>query len=279
MSQDTLISDLYWKELKEEATRIAKEEPLLRVALEKSILNSTGFDQALARVCSYSLSNAIVGHDELYRMCMEAYSSCPDLLEAAACDMRAVIARDPASADSVVVPFLFLKGPRVLEIWRVSHWLWLQGRKPLARYVQCAISDTFGVDIHPAARIGRGIMLDHALGIVIGETAVVGDMVSMLHGVTLGGTGKVSGDRHPKVGRGVMIGAGAKVLGNIRIGEGAKIGAGSVVLDEVPPHTTVAGVPARSVGRPIEYMPSLSMDQTLDHDYCPAMGQDLNKIL
>lgn len=268
---DTTVSDLYWKELQEEATKVASSEPLLRAALEKSVLNSSGFDQALARVCSYSLANNIVGRTELYSMCMQAYESQPELLEIAACDMRAVIARDPASADSVVVPFLFLKGPRVLQLWRVSHWLWEQGRKSLSRYVQCAISDVFGVDIHPAARIGRGIMLDHALGIVIGETAVVGDMVSMLHGVTLGGTGKVSGDRHPKVGRGVMIGAGAKVLGNIHIGEGAKIGAGSVVLDDVPPHTTVAGVPARTVGRPIEYMPSLSMDQTLCDDYCPAI--------
>lgn len=271
MNQDTTVSELYWKELKAEAAKTVAEEPLLRAALEKSVLTASGFDQALARVCSYSLANAIVGRTELYAMCMQAYESCPELLEDAACDMRAVIARDPASADSTVVPFLFLKGPHVLEIWRVAHWLWQQGRKPLARYVQCAISDVFGADIHPAARIGRGIMLDHALGIVIGETAVVGDMVSMLHGVTLGGTGKVSGDRHPKVGRGVMIGAGAKVLGNIHIGEGAKIGAGSVVLDDVPPHTTVAGVPARSVGRPIEYMPSLGMDQTLHDDYCPVM--------
>ena len=269
--QDTTVSELYWKELQAECAKTASSEPLLRSALEKSVLSASGFDQALARVCSYSLANNIVGRTELYSMCMQAYESQPELLEIAACDMRAVIARDPASADSVVVPFLFLKGPRVLQLWRVSHWLWLQGRKSLSRYVQCAISDVFGVDIHPAARIGRGIMLDHALGIVIGETAVVGDMVSMLHGVTLGGTGKVSGDRHPKVGRGVMIGAGAKVLGNIHIGEGAKIGAGSVVLDDVPPHTTVAGVPARTVGRPIEYMPSLSMDQTLSDDYCPAI--------
>ncbi len=271
MNEATHSSDEYWKDLRKEAAQIAQSEGVLRLTLEKSVLTSTGFDQALARVSSYSLANGIVGRAELYAMCMDAYQNCPDLLDAAADDMRAVIARDPASADSVVVPFLFLKGPRVLEIWRVAHWLWGRGRKPLARYLQCAISDTFGVDIHPAARIGRGIMLDHALGIVIGETAVVGDMVSMLHGVTLGGTGKVSGDRHPKVGRGVMIGAGAKILGNIRIGEGAKVGAGSVVLDNVPPHTTVAGVPARPVGRPIEYMPSLEMDQSLEDDYCPAI--------
>ena len=271
MNEGTHSSDEYWKDLRKEASQIAQSEGVLRLTLEKSVLTSTGFDQALARACSYSLANGIVGRAELYAMCMDAYQNCPDLLDAAADDMRAVIARDPASSDSVVVPFLFLKGPRVLEIWRVAHWLWGRGRKPLARYLQCAISDTFGVDIHPAARIGRGIMLDHALGIVIGETAVVGDMVSMLHGVTLGGTGKVSGDRHPKVGRGVMIGAGAKILGNIRIGEGAKVGAGSVVLDNVPPHTTVAVVPARPVGRPIEYMPSLEMDQSLEDDYCPAI--------
>ncbi len=271
MSTQTPISDFYWKELKAEAEKTAADEPVLRLTLQKAILTSSGFDQALARVNSYVLANGIVGRAELYGMCMDAYQNNPMLLEVAATDMRAVIARDPASSDSVVAPFLFLKGPHVLEIFRVAHWLWGRGRKSLARYLQCAVSDVFGVDIHPAARIGSGIMFDHALGIVIGETAVVGDMVSMLHGVTLGGTGKVSGDRHPKVGRGVMIGAGAKVLGNIHIGDGAKIGAGSVVLDDVPPHTTVAGVPARPVGRPIEYMPSLEMDQSLENDYCPVI--------
>ena len=142
----------------------------------------------------------------------------------------------------------------------MSHWLWQQGRRSLALLIQNRMSSKFGVDIHPAARLGRGIMLDHATGLVIGETAVVGNNVSILQSVTLGGTGKEEGDRHPKIGDGVLISAGAKILGNITVGEGAKVGAGSVVLQPVAPHTTVAGVPAKVVGRPGSDQPALEMD-------------------
>ena len=209
---------------------------------------------------------------------MQAYADNPNLLCDAIADVYAVVNRDPASS-SIVRVLLFLKGPHVLESWRVSHWLWEKDRKDFASFLQSRISDVFSVDIHPAAKIGKGLMLDHATNIVIGETAVIADTVSMLHDVTLGGTGKEQGDRHPKVGRGVMIGAGAKILGNIRIGEGAIVGAGSVVLRDVPAHTTVVGVPARVVGRPQMEMPSLDMDQTLSGcnqptitvDQCPAV--------
>jgi serine O-acetyltransferase len=161
-------------------------------------------------------------------------------------------------------PFLYFKGFHALQTHRIGHWLWNHGRESLALFFQNQMSVEFGVDIHPAARLGHGIMLDHATGVVIGETAVVGNNVSILQSVTLGGTGKDEGDRHPKIGDGVLISAGAKILGNIRVGDGAKVGAGSVVLENVPAHTTVAGVPARIVGRPSSDQPALEMD----HDFC-----------
>lgn len=177
-----------------------------------------------------------------------------------AADICAVKERDPA-VDYYSIPLLYLKGFHALEAYRVGHWLWNQGRRALATYLQNQISVVFGVDIHPAAKIGRGIMLDHATGIVVGQTAVIENDVSILQNVTLGGTGKEHGDRHPKIREGVMIGAGAKVLGNIEVGAGAKIGAGSVVLNPVPAHTTVVGVPAKEVGHPQCDKPSLNMDQ------------------
>ena len=183
--------------------------------------------------------------------------------EATRADLQAVRDRDCACC-GYATPFLYYKGFHALQAHRVAHWLWQQGRKPLALFFQNRISVEFGVDIHPAARIGRGIMLDHATGVVIGETATVGDDVSIMQGVTLGGTGKESGDRHPKVGSGVLISAGATILGNIHIGDGAMIAAGSVVLHEVPPHTAVAGVPAKVVGPPHEERPALGMDHRVE---------------
>jgi serine O-acetyltransferase len=166
-----------------------------------------------------------------------------------------------------LVPFLFFKGFQALETWRVAHWLWHRNRQSLALFLQSRISEVFGLDIHPAAIIGCGILIDHGTGVVIGETAVVGDNVSMLHEVTLGGTGKQTGNRHPKIESGVLLGAGAKVLGNIRIGAGSKVAAGSVVLSNVEGHTTVAGIPAKVVGVPQNEEPSLSMDQGMESDW------------
>jgi serine O-acetyltransferase len=166
-----------------------------------------------------------------------------------------------------LAPFLNFKGFHALQAYRIAHWLWNQQRQLLAVHLQNRISEVFGVDIHPAARVGSGILFDHATGIVIGETAVIEDNVSMLHGVTLGGTGKEIGDRHPKIRQGVLIGAGASILGNIEIGAGAKVAASSVVLDPVPPHCTVAGVPARIVGRPTVAAPALEMDQGFPHKF------------
>ena len=170
--------------------------------------------------------------------------------------------RDPA-CDRFILPLLFFKGFQAIQAYRISHLLWREGRKDMARFFQMRSSEAFGVDIHPAAKIGKGIMIDHAHSIVIGETAVVGDNVSMLHSVTLGGTGKEEEDRHPKIGDGVLIGAGAKVLGNIKVGHCSRIAAGSVVLAEVPPCKTVAGVPARIVGEAGCDQPSIAMDQLL----------------
>jgi serine O-acetyltransferase len=192
----------------------------------------------------------------------EAYAADPTLGEKARADIVAVYERDPA-CHRFLQPLLYFKGFQAVQAYRVGHWFWLQGRKDLAYFVQMRVSEVFGIDIHPAARIGKGIMIDHAHSIVVGETAVVGDNVSMLHSVTLGGTGKEEEDRHPKIGDGVLIGAGAKVLGNIQVGRCSRIAAGSVVLENVPPCKTVAGVPARIVGEAGCDQPSGSMDQLL----------------
>lgn len=181
------------------------------------------------------------------------------MIASAACDIQAVRTRDPA-VDKYSTPLLYLKGFHALQAYRIGHWLWNQGVAHWLFSAKPGFCDV-RVDIHPAAKIGRGIMLDHATGIVVGETAVIENDVSILQSVTLGGTGKSGGDRHPKIREGVMIGAGAKILGNIEVGRGAKIGAGSVVLQPVPPHTTAAGVPARIVGKPDSDKPSMDMDQ------------------
>jgi serine O-acetyltransferase len=174
-------------------------------------------------------------------------------------DLRAVRERDPACR-SYLQPFLYFKGFVALEASRVAHSLWKQGREILAFHLQNRISEILQVDIHPAACLGLGLFLDHATGIVIGETTVIGDRVSILQSVTLGGNGKERGNRHPKIGRGVLISVGAKILGNIRVGEEARIAAGSVVLNDVPAHTTVAGVPARIVRGPACIEPAMAMD-------------------
>ena len=276
--QDQKMIDDFWNDLVSLSIQIVKKEPALEALMNKLVLTCRSFDQCLARIISSKLASYEVDRQQLFQICMQAYADNPNLLCDAIADVYAVVNRDPASS-SIVRVLLFLKGPHVLESWRVSHWLWEKDRKDFASFLQSRISDVFSVDIHPAAKIGKGLMLDHATNIVIGETAVIADTVSMLHDVTLGGTGKEQGDRHPKVGRGVMIGAGAKILGNIRIGEGAIVGAGSVVLRDVPAHTTVLGVAARVVGRPQMEMPSLDMDQTLSGcnqptitvDQCPAV--------
>jgi len=261
------LADPVWTRLRQEVTEMAATEAMLSGFLHDMVLKHRSLEAAIAYFLANKLASPYLTPTSLRDVIYDALQDSANIREAIRRDLEAVVERDPA-ARSMALPFLHFKGFQALQSYRVAHWLWNQDRKPLALYLQSRISEAFDVDIHPAARIGKGILIDHGTSVVIGETAVVGDDVSMLHEVTLGGTGKESGDRHPKVGHGVMIGAGAKILGNIRIGDGSKIAAGSVVLNEVPPHTTVAGIPARVVGRPKTEEPARLMDQEVEHDFC-----------
>lgn len=259
-------SDPIWTAIRAEAWSEIEREPYFSKFLTEVILKSRRLEDALSRILLHKLTTECL-HTELQKSSIDrAFTECPNIGQAIRRDLFAVRDRDPAS-NGFLMPFLFFKGFQALQAHRVAHWYWGQGRPLFAVYLQNRISEIFGVDIHPAAKLGSGILLDHATSMVIGETAVVEDNVSILHEVTLGGTGKESGDRHPKVRQGVLIGAGAKILGNIEIGAGAKIGAGSVVLDAVPANCTVAGVPARIVARAGTGAPALEMDQMFPHQH------------
>jgi serine O-acetyltransferase len=252
--------DEIWRRIRAEATADAELEPALASYLHTVVLAHDRLEDALSYMLAGKLGSPTITALTLRDLIAAAFAGDPAIGCAVREDLRAVLSRDPACR-GYSVPLLYFKGFHALQAYRVAHYYWLNDRQPLALYLQSQISEVFAVDIHPGARIGKGILFDHATSIVIGETAVVEDDFSMLHEVTLGGTGKVGGDRHPKIRKGVMIGAGAKVLGNIEVGEGAKIGAGSVVLENVPPYTTVAGVPARPVSYPAHVFPSdLSAD-------------------
>jgi len=257
--------DPVWDRIATEAQEAVEKQPLMGGLIHACILHHPTIEKALsyriaAKLCSNEMSMVI-----LREIVESAYEADPALVAAARADLMAVYERDPA-CHRLLQPILYFKGYQAVQAYRVGHWLWSQGDYDLSYFFQMRISEIFGVDIHPAARIGQGIMIDHAHSIVIGETAVVGDNVSMLHSVTLGGTGKEEEDRHPKIGDGVLIGAGAKVLGNIRIGHCSRIAAGSVVLEDVPPCKTVAGVPARIVGEAGCAQPAVSMNQVLSHE-------------
>lgn len=257
--------DPVWQRVSDEALEAIRMEPLLGGLIHSSLLHHASMERALAYRFSLKLASGEMSEQILREIADEAFVADPQIGQAARADLMAVFERDPA-CHRYLQPILFFKGYQAIQAYRIGHWLWTAGRMDLAYFVQMRVSEVFGVDIHPAARLGRGIMIDHAHSIVIGETAVVGDNVSMLHSVTLGGTGKEDGDRHPKIGNGVMIGAGAKVLGNIHIGHCSRIAAGSVVLHDVPPCKTVAGVPARVVGEAGCSQPSVMMDQVIDDD-------------
>lgn len=256
-----------WAQLRVEAMQAAAEEPLLASYLHASILHHDKIEDALSYHLAQKLGHGDLSALQVREVIQEAYSADPSIAQQAARDMRVVRERDPACR-TYLQPFLFFKGFGGLQAYRVAHWLWSQQRDVLSYHLQSRVSELFAVDIHPAAKIGAGVFIDHAHGIVIGETAVVEDDVSMLHSVTLGGTGKQGGDRHPKIRRGVMIGAGAKVLGNIEVGEDARIAAGSVVLEDVPARCTVAGVPAKPIGgRCCEGLtPAAEMNQVFETD-------------
>lgn len=254
--------DPVWDRITHEARDAIREDALLGGLFHSSILHHDGFEAALAYRISLKLTSNEMPEQILREICDKALADDPSIGLAARADIVAVNDRDPA-CDRYLLPLVYFKGFQAVQVYRIAHWLWAHERRDLARFFQMRASEVFGVDIHPAARIGKGIMIDHAHSIVIGETAVVGDNVSMLHSVTLGGTGKEEEDRHPKIGNGVLIGAGAKVLGNIRVGNCSRIAAGSVVLAEVPPCKTVAGVPAKIVGEAGCDQPSVAMDQLL----------------
>ncbi len=251
-----------WDMVREEAVAAIEHDRVMADGIRDTVLQHDTFADALAHRLARKLSDYAIRIDTLEGMLCEALSADPSIEAAAIADLTAVRDRDPACPD-LLTPFLFFKGYQALQAFRFGHWLWLRGRQHLARHLQSRSAEVFAVDIHPAAQLGRGLLLDHGTGLVVGETAVIDDDVSMLQSVTLGGTGKTSGDRHPKIRRGVLIGAGAKVLGGITVGEGAKVGAGSIVLEDVAPYTTVVGNPARPVGVRHTAMPALTMDQTL----------------
>jgi serine O-acetyltransferase len=250
-----------WDTIRQEALSARRSDPDLSRLVERTILAHENLASALAYCLAKTFADCYFGEPRVRDIVLEAIADDPDILVAACADLKASRERNPAYRD-YIAPLLYFKGFQSLQWQRMFHWAWVRGRQQLATHFQHRLSAAYSLDIHPAARMGSGIFIDHATGIVIGETAVVGDDVSILHDVTLGGTGKQTGDRHPKIGRGVLIGAGAKILGNIVVGEGAKIAAGSVVLAEVAPFTTVAGIPARPVKRNNQALPALSMDQS-----------------
>jgi len=257
--------DPIWSTVRAEAEEAVARDPLLAAFLYATILNHQTLEGAVMHRIAERLDHQDVPAD-LIRQTFEAMlEAVPEFSAVMRSDMQAYFDRDPA-CQRYLQPVLYFKGFHAIQTHRLAHWLWAQGRTDFALYLQSRSSSVFQTDIHPAATIGRGVFIDHATGVVIGETASVGDDVSMLHGVTLGGTGKEGGDRHPKVARGVLIGAGAKILGNIEVGCCAKIAAGSVVLNPVPAHKTVAGVPARIVGEAGCAEPARQMDQRIAPD-------------
>ena len=254
--------DPVWERLRAEALVAVEREPALGGFLHPTILDQSRLEDAVVQRVVDRLHHPAVPGTILRQAFLEAIADDPSIGEAFRVDIVAVYDRDPA-CERFLDPVLFFKGFHAIQAHRLAHWLWLRKRRDLALYVQSRSSEVFQVDINPAARIGRGLFLDHATGIVVGETAVIEDDVSILQGVTLGGTGKESGDRHPKIRQGVLIGAHASVLGNIEVGRSSRIAAGSVVLKPVPACTTVAGIPAKVIGEAGCAEPARSMDHRI----------------
>lgn len=254
--------DRLWQTVRDEVERDARSEPLMSNFFYGAVLNHKSLEDAMTFLLAAKLESTTMPAIALRDLLEEAFENDPAIGKAVRTDMKAVKDRDPA-CPGYSTPLLYFKGFHALQAYRAAHYFWNRERFQVALFLQSRISQTFGVDIHPAARVGCGILMDHATGIVIGETAVVEDNVSMLHGVTLGGTGKERGDRHPKVRRGVLIGANVTILGNIEIGAGAKIGAGSLVLKPVPPHCTAVGVPAEVVKGVRTGQAGLEMDHSI----------------
>jgi serine O-acetyltransferase len=251
--------DPVWGRIRREAEEIARREPELATFIYSTILHHDTLEAAVVHRVSERLDSAEVSAELIRQAYADALDNAPAIGTAFRADIVATVDRDPAT-NRFLEPVLYFKGFHAIQAHRLAHWLWGKGRKDFAYYLQSRSSSVFQTDINPAVPIGRGIFLDHATGLVVGETAVIEDDVSILQEVTLGGTGKEAGDRHPKIRRGVLIGAGAKILGNIEIGHCARIAAGSVVLKPVPHNSTVAGVPAKVIGEAGCPEPSRTMD-------------------
>lgn len=256
------VHDPVWRHLRDEAEAIARREPTLAGLAHEMVLDQQTLEDALAERVASRLTDAALPASHIRNAFRDALDDEPALADTFRVDMVAVLDRDPA-CERLIEPFLYFKGFHAITAHRLAHSLWNRGRRDFALMIQSRTSAALQVDIHPAVPMGRGIFMDHATGVVIGQTATIGDDVSMLQGVTLGGTGKDREDRHPKIASGVLLGAGAKVLGNFEIGACARVAAGSVVLSAVPPNVTVAGVPARIVGKAGCAEPSRSMDQII----------------
>ena len=256
------MSEKLWAQLRAEAQQVIQHEPLLASYVYACVLNHDSLGSALSFILANKLSDDVMPVVTVRELFDKAFKASPEIIENAVHDIRAVYDRDAAITTYLPV-ILYLKGFQSIQVHRLAHFLWKNDRRELALFIQSRNSEVFAVDIHPACVMGRGIMFDHATGIVIGETSVIADNVSIMQQVTLGGTGNEQGDRHPKIQSGVLISTGAKVLGNIIIGECAKIGANSVVLNDVAPHTTVVGVPARAVGKQSKGTPAETMEQNV----------------
>ena len=259
------MADKLWTKVRSDAELAIKSEPLLSILIQSAILNHSSLQESLISQIAEKLCSTKVPYKIIYEVANEAFCVDLRLLKSVQADLLAVFDRDP-SCNSVVQPILYFKGFVAIQAYRVSHWLWNNNRYDFAYLIQSRSSEVFGIDIHPAAKIGNGLMIDHAHSIVIGETATVGNDVSMLHSVTLGGTGSRGLQRHPTIEDGVLLGAGAKVLGNITVGHCSKVASGSVVLKSVPPKKTVAGVPAKIVGETGCAQPSITMDQLIGNN-------------
>ena len=254
--------DPVWRKLREEAQAMVEAEPALSSFVYETVLNHESLEEAVVHRLGDRLGRDIVSASLIRQTYLEALADEPEIAKVFRVDIGAVFDRDPI-CDRYMEPILYFKGFHGLQTHRLANWLWRKGRKDFALYLQSRASEVFQIDIHPAVPMGQGIFIDHGTGIVVGGTAVIEDDVSLLQGVTLGGTGKVDGDRHPKIRHGVLIGAGAKVLGNLEIGRCSRIAAGSVVLSDVPECSTVAGVPAKIVGEAGCAEPARSMNQLL----------------
>jgi serine O-acetyltransferase len=257
--------DPVWARIRREAEDVARNEPELTTFIYSSVLHHDSLEGAIVFRLAERLDHTALSGELIRQAYADALEDSPAIRESFRADIAAIIDRDPAT-HRLIEPVLYYKGFHAIQTHRLMHWLWHKGRRDFALYLQSRMSAVFQCDIHPAAKIGRGVFVDHATGVVVGETAEIGDDVSMLHGVTLGGTGKEWEDRHPKIRYGVMIGAGAKILGNIEVGHCARVAAGSVVIKSVPNNVTVAGVPARVVGQAGCPDPARTMDQMFPED-------------